>query len=245
MKFFRLPLVALLLVVCSCAFVRHQESSLFEVQTMMSSVVQIKVEISVTAIVEGKELSVEPMGWGGSGVIYDHLGGIISPSHALVLTANHVLEAPAVGSLAPFPLGQLRVDAVKITVASAEGTVCELTPIIVGGTEAHDVAVGEAHCGLGPEAPLAHKLPPLGAKVYAVGHPSGVSTTMVTEGYYSGYYGEYMISSTPIFKGNSGGPVYYNGEIIGLAVRGTSYPDISLIAPLANVLSVVKEAYKH
>lgn len=68
---------------------------------------------------------------------------------------------------------------------------------------------------------------------------------MVTEGYYSGYYGEYMISSTPIFKGNSGGPVYYNGEIIGLAVRGTSYPDISLIAPLANVLSVVKEAYKH
>jgi S1-C subfamily serine protease len=245
MKFFRLPLVALILVVCSCAFVRHQESSLFEVQTMMSSTVQIKVEISVTALVENKEIPVEPMGWGGSGVIYDHLGGIISPSHALVLTANHVLEAPKVGDIEPFPLGQLRVDAVKITVISAEGTVCELTPIIIGGELDKDVAVGEAHCALGPEAPIAHKLPPVGAKVYVVGHPLSVSATMVTEGYFSGWYGKYMIASAPLAKGNSGGPVYYNGEIVGLAVRGTDYPDIALIAPLENLLTVVKQAYKH
>lgn len=233
----------LLFTACSCATVRVQEASLDDVQTMMEPTVQIFVHIAVTAIVGGEEVPLDPIGWSGSGVVYDHKGGIINESHALVLTANHVLEVPKAGTEVPFPLGTLRVDAVLITVKSASGRACELVPVVLGANTDEDVAVGEAQCSLGTaEAPIAHKIPPMGAKVYVVGHPLGIGNTMVTEGFFSGWMDHYMVASAPIAPGNSGGPVYYNGEVIGLAVRGTNYPNMSVIAPLQHILERIMQA---
>lgn len=230
------------LAACACATTGKQVKAEAEVRDMMASVVQIHVEIALTAVVGDQEIPLDPMGWTGSGVIYDRAGGIVSPPHSLVLTANHVLEAPEIGYTEEFPLGVIRVDAVLITVTSADGKTCEMATRVLGVNDHRDVAIGEAMCELGPTAKIADSVPPMGAKVFIVGHPLGFPNTMVTEGYFSGWWNEYMVASAPIVGGNSGGPVFYNGEIVGLAVRGTDrYHNLSIIAPLGQILERIKE----
>lgn len=248
MKLLRTPsalLAALLLTACSCATIGKQARSEADVRQMMDTVVQIHVEIALTAIVAGQEIPLDSLGWTGSGVIYATQGGIVSPAHSMVLTANHVLEAPEVGYTEEFPLGVIRVDAILITVTSNDGKTCELEPKALGVNDHRDVAIGEAQCHLGPSAPIATSVPPIGAKVFIVGHPLGFPNTMVTEGYFSGWWQNYMVSSAPIVGGNSGGPVFYNGEIVGLAVRGTdAYHNLSIIAPLGQIIERVGELLK-
>lgn len=235
--------VALLFTISSCASVgRVQEKSLDDVQVMMASTVQINVHIAMTAIVNGEEIPLDPTGWSGSGVVYAQNGGIISERHSMVLSANHVLDAPHPGDMVPFALGVLRVDAVLITARSADNKTCELKAVALGEDTERDVAVGEAQCELAPAAPIAKHIPPMGAKLYVVGHPLGVPNVMVTEGFFSGWYHKYMIASAPITHGNSGGPVFYDGEIVGLAVRGTDYPNLAIIAPLEQILERVATA---
>lgn len=233
--------LAFVLAACNCATpnLRMTEK---EVQGMMASVVQIQVQIAVTAIPpEGEEVEMPLVSWTGSGVAYESTGGVFSPTHTRILTANHVLEAPKVGDTQTEDGILFRVDAVFMTIKTDDNRTCELQPLMLGVDDFRDVAVGEAYC----EVPLAHlagRLPPVGGKLYVMGHPLGVGNTMVTEGFYSGFMDNYMVASAPIAPGNSGGPVFYNGQVVGLAVRGSNrYDSLSVIAPLEQILLRVQQ----
>lgn len=241
-RFLYAPPVILLLAACGCATTGKQvQASESEVRDMMASVVQINVQIAITAIVAGEEIPVDPVGWSGSGVVYDRTGGLISPPHSMVLTANHVLEVPAIGQEVDFPLGKIRVDAILITVTHDNRT-CELETRALGVNDYRDVAIGEAQCDIADPAPIAKRVPPKGARIVIVGHPLGFPSIIVTEGILSGWWNNYLVASAPIAPGNSGGPVFYNGEIVGLAVRGAPrYPNLSIIAPLGQILERIEE----
>jgi len=82
----------------------------------------------------------------------------------------------------------------------------------------------------------------VGAKVLVTGHPSGHATVIVTEGYVSGWNNGYLITSAPIYPGNSGGALWYEGKIVGVMVRvSEEYIHISLSVPLKEVHERVKD----
>ena len=63
----------------------------------------------------------------------------------------------------------------------------------------------------------------LGETVTAIGHPQGLEFT-VTKGVVSGFrkdgYGtQYIQTDTAISPGNSGGPLFYNGKVVGINTR--------------------------
>lgn len=234
MKLLALALAAF--TACNCATVPSRMSE-HEVRGLMASVVQIEVQIVVTAVTpDGEEVEMPLISWTGSGVAYENVGGIFSPTHARILTANHVLSTPKVGDKEMEDGILFRVDGVMMTIKTDDNRTCELQPLVLGVDDFRDVAIGEANCYV-PTARIAHKLPPIGGKLYVMGHPLGIGNTMVTEGFYSGFMDNYMVASAPIAPGNSGGPVFYDGEVVGLAVRGSSrYDSLSVIAPLEQIM---------
>lgn len=213
---------------------------------MMASTVRVKVEIDETPIKKNGKPNGETIkdGWTGSGVVYDKKG-----DKSLILSANHVLETPAVGSIKEdkidflgmeMSLGKFRVDAVKITVDTFDGRTCNAKVLALGHSDERDTATAEVDCDAGRVAPIATSTPARGEKVFISGHPMGIPLAMVTEGYVSGPMkidaGTFTLVSGAAFGGNSGGPVFYNGEVIGLLVRGVrTYPHISLVTPLEQV----------
>ncbi len=220
---------------------------------MMESTVQVHVEIKATLFQEDEESGQTKTkeiedGWVGSGVVYENDG-----SRSLILSANHVLETPAVGSIEDLKinffgmeinLGKKRIDSVKITMSTSEGRTCNLTPLELGHDDWRDTATAVADCDAGRVARISKSTPARGEKVYVSGHSLGVPLALVTEGYVSGFWhiddelGTYLMVSAGAAGGNSGGPVFYNGEVIGLLVRGTPrYPNISLVTPLESVLT--------
>jgi S1-C subfamily serine protease len=228
--------------------------------SMMDSTVQIHVDIKATMISgdededagvsRSQETQIED-GWVGSGVVYDKTDGRLSGVRSRILSANHVLETPAVGSVEDIvinflgieiPLGKRRIDSVKITMSNSSGRVCSVKVLKLGDRETGDVATAEADCDAGRVARIGGAVPVAGEKVFVVGHPEGVPLAMVTEGYVAGWMDGYLLTSAPAWGGNSGGPVFYNGEVIGLLVRGSrEYPHITLTVPLESVLRRIAE----
>lgn len=216
---------------------------------MMATTVQVHVDIKATMVTDsdGKPSNEDASdGWVGSGVIYDKVDG-----DSMILTANHVLETPEVGSVETLKvdfmgmemiLGERRIDAVDITITTFDGRTCNLKPLVLGVSDTRDTATAVADCDAGRIAKIATATPGRGEKVYVSGHPMGVPLAMVTEGYVSGSMDGYLLISAGAYGGNSGGPVFYNGEVIGLLVRGSrSYTNISLVVPLESVRLRISE----
>lgn len=218
---------------------------------MMESTVLIQVDIKATLFrldKDSRETNVEPIeeGWTGSGVVYQNDGTL-----SLILTANHVLETPKVGETVDFtinffgvsiPIGKKRIDEVKISLKTVDGRICNLEPLVLGVDDHRDVATGVADCDAGRVAPIAKSVPARGEKIYISGHPLGVPLPIVTEGYFSGVMENYLLVSAGAYGGNSGGPVFYQGHVIGLLVRGSrEYPNISLVTPLEQVLLRIQD----
>ena len=85
--------------------------------------------------------------------------------------------------------------------------------------------------------------PGMGEKVFVSGYPAGVTLPILTEGFVSGWSDGYVMTSAPAFSGNSGGPVFYKGKLIGLLVRtSTRYPHITLAASLQDCLKRIEES---
>jgi S1-C subfamily serine protease len=222
---------------------------------MMDTTVQVHVDIKATMFRENEETGQTETkeiddGWVGSGVVYENDG-----KTSKILSANHVLETPAVGSVEDVKinflgmelnLGKKRIDSVKITVTTNQGRTCNVKPLVLGVSDYRDVATAEVDCDAGRVAKIGHATPAQGEKVFVSGHPLGVPLPMVTEGYVSGIWnladdeedlGKFLLVSAGAYGGNSGGPVFHNGEVIGLLVRGSrAYPNISLVTPLEQVL---------
>ncbi len=217
---------------------------------MMNSVVLINVTIAVTNLEQPSDMSggdlVEVPGevkWSGSGVVYKNFSASNGDKHSLILTANHVLETPAIGSIEDIEVeflgmkinqGKRRIESVLITATTENGQICLLEPLRMGDNELADVATGEVYCEAGSAAVIATSNPVKGEKVFVVGHPQGIKNTIVTEGYVSGTDEDgFLVLSAPAWGGNSGGPVFHDGKVIGLLVRGSrAYHHITMVTPL-------------
>lgn len=257
MKFGTVVLILALTQCASSGNIAPEPTAATSVVEMMDSSIQIHVKIQATLILEDDEdkdniveMPVED-GWVGSGVVYDKSSGKLGPVHSRILSANHVLETPKVGSEktifleffgVQIPLGRLRIDSVQIVANNADGKVCNVEPLVLGSSDQHDVATAEIDCDIGRVAKIGSMAPSKGDKVTVVGYPLGVPLPVVTDGVVSGWLDGYLLTSAPAYGGNSGGAVFYNGEVIGLLVRGSrDYPHITLTTSLEEILTRIHE----
>lgn len=221
---------------------------------LMSSAVRIHVTVEYTQIKNSKNKTVSvpsKQSWSGSGVVYDKTDRSKGSVRSRILSANHVLETPVIGSVEDMEvsflgmkinLGQRRVDAVKFELQTADGRICNLKPLALGSSDQHDTATAEADCDAGRVAELASAMPVMGERVFVAGYSLGVKIPMLTDGYVSGWMDGYLLTSAPAYGGNSGGPVFHNGKVIGLLVRGSpAYPHLTLTASLEECLRRIAE----
>lgn len=239
------PLVMFAVGCCNPAAALRSERDLIVEE--LDSTVQIIVEVAGTLRVkdpgtgEDVELPVEAA-WVGSGVVYGKTLGLTGPIQSKILTAHHVLDAPKVGDVIQGPLGPVTIDAVLMTVRTRAGKTCELTPLVLGESTTEDVATGMADCDAGRVAEIASEVPAVGSRIIVTGHPQGVFPAIITEGFVSGWMNGYLMVSAGVYGGNSGGPVWYDGKVVGLLVRGSvKYHHISLVVPLQAVLDRIEQ----
>jgi S1-C subfamily serine protease len=139
-------------------------------------------------------------------------------------------------------MGKRRVDAVKIELQTADGRTCNVKVLTLGSTDQHDTATAEADCDAGRVAELATAMPVMGERIFVSGYSLGVTLPMLTEGYVSGMMDGYLLTSAAAYGGNSGGPVFHNGKVIGLLVRGSrEYTNLTLTATLEECLRRIAE----
>lgn len=241
----------LLLTSCSCVGVQVRPGE-SDVRDMMDTTVQIEVQVAATVYILNKDsgLTMEiTEGWVGSGVVYEKSLGLLEPVKSKILTANHVLEAPPVGTEVEIELGPMKIpailhiDAVMMTVKTRGGRTCSLEPIALGVSDQNDVATGLADCDAGQVAKIADSVPPAGAEVFVSGHPLGIGGAIVTSGWVSGWWNGYLLISAGAAPGNSGGPIFYDGKVVSLLVRGAPrYPNISLGVPLKVIQERIGES---
>lgn len=230
------------------------------VRDMMDSTVFVEVAIKQTPLTEEtdpdrkvtriKEGEQELTGWSGSGVVYDKRI-TVNGMESLILTAEHVLDVPAVGSVQTNHFEFLgmdfsetyRIDSVDISIKTNDGRVCSMTPLKHGVIDYRDVATGLAFCNAGRVAPLAEHAPEQGDSVIVVGYPEGFEKPIATIGYLGGITSDgYQAVSAGAWGGNSGGPAFVNGEVVGLLVRGSrEYHHIGLLVPLSEVWARVEQ----
>lgn len=251
-----LSFVLMLLVACaSPAYAAKQQMREVTVGDMMESTVLL--EITVNEIVLEKDpkskdssrLIEKPRKkeWSGTGFVYSKTDGKAGPVRSRILTASHVVKTPKAGSkykneLTFFGMKtgvfeDVKIDSVSIIAKTHDGGQCSVKVLQEGPGELpwpKDVATAEVNCDAGRVAQIAKQLPPRGSKVLVIGHPMGLDEIIVTEGYTGIWTTDGMLSlSAPIMGGNSGGPVFHNGQVIGMATRVIAqYHHASLSVPL-------------
>jgi S1-C subfamily serine protease len=217
---------------------------------MMASAVRIQVTIKSTIIYTDRngdihEAPAQNEGWMGSGVVYDKTDRSKGPVRSRILSANHVLETPAVGSVIGDParlFGAKRIESVDIKLQTADGRMCNVKVLALATSDTHDVATAEADCDAGRIAELGTAEPVMGQRVFICGFPLGVFLPMLTEGYVAGWMDGYLLTSAPAYGGNSGGPVFHDGKVVGLLVRGSrEYPHLTLTVALEECLRRIAE----
>ncbi len=221
---------------------------------MMSSAVRLQVTVQYTQFSETDNQSIQKPdteSWSGSGVVYDKTNFKDGAVRSRILSANHVLETPIVGTIEDnsitflgieIALGKRRVDNVKIELQTADGRTCNVKVLALGSSDEHDTATAEADCDAGRVAKLATAIPVMGEKVFVAGYPLGVTLPLLTEGYVSGWLDGFLLTSAAAYGGNSGGPVFYNGKVIGLLVRGSrDYPNLTEVVSLEDCLRRIAE----
>jgi S1-C subfamily serine protease len=108
-----------------------------------------------------------------------------------------------------------------------------------------DLSLLRASCPL-PSAQLSKTPAQPGDKVIATGYPLGSPFVIATDGYVSTLMDisesvKLLAFSAPIASGNSGGPLWLNGQVVGIVVRGhVTYHHISLATPLEAILEFLK-----
>lgn len=99
--------------------------------------------------------------------------------------------------------------------------------------------------GAHPPLPLDDELPAIGSTVQAIGYPLGGEQQSITEGIvsrveFTGYYyntaGLRVQVDTPLNRGNSGGPVVQNGQVVGVVFSGVERAEnIGYVIPIEEV----------
>lgn len=224
---------------------------------MMSSTVRVDITVRYTTYTESEKdaatvTDTDTEEWTGSGVVYEKTDRKNGPIRSRILTADHVVDVPVVGTVEDdtvsflgmeFSHGKRHVDSVKIEIQTADGRTCDDVKVLTRGSdETHDVAVIETACDAGLVAELATAVPVMGEKVFISGYPLGIELPVLTEGYVSGWVDGYLLTSAAAYGGNSGGPVFYDGKVVGLLVRGSrEYPHLTLSVGIEECLRRISE----
>lgn len=237
----RMRLSALLFLTLSLLFPLGGCASKTEVADMLDSTVQVTVRVEGDNQVSGDHVS---GGGRGSGVVYEKASKHGGPVHSRILTAHHVLGEYKVGDVIQTFYGPVKITAVKVEILTHHGQTCPAEVVVNDGDLAFDdAAIIEASCDAGRPARIASDLPPEGSRVFVSGHPNGIEIAIVTEGYTSSPYGDWVVISAPAAHGNSGGPVFYNGEVVGLLIRGMDdYPMFSIMESVGHLQDKIDEA---
>lgn len=251
-----LALSLFLLTIC-CAHKRIGSKPDLTPADMLDSVVRIEVNLEQVVLDreekgKGKHKRVQivehprPQAWIGSGFVYAKGEG-----KSFIVSASHVLATPKVGEVVAEPVlffgteisrVSVRTESVKITATTNTGKVCNVKVLKLGGAGTDDVATAELDCDAGRVAQVASVTPKRGSRVIMIGFPTGVAVPVITEGFVAGWNDGYLVTSSPAFPGNSGGPVFYNGQVIGVLCRvTTSYHHITHVSPLVEVLKRIAE----
>lgn len=210
-------ILAVLLVALLAACTRTVREDPSQLERSMRQTVQ--VDLTVTGEI-GDET--QDVGVLGSGVVLaaDDLVG-----RSIVVTASHVVDI--------HPPDNVKVVGVKVTVKSLSGRVCPAE--VIYNDEPTDLALLYVFCVAGEPATIRFEPPSVGNLVYVVGapkgwHPDGIFAA--TEGRVLGWEdGGAVVSSTVVMPGNSGGGLFYDGQLIGIVVRGWMGGYVSFSVP--------------
>lgn len=116
------------------------------------------------------------------------------------------------------------VGAINVAFDYTGKVLCRATPVKVDEDE--DVALLRTHCDLPVRAPIGTSEPVMGTRATVTGYPLGVNFPVKTDGYLTtavktqGLSYNKQVLSAPTVGGNSGGPVWVNGEVVGIVSVG-------------------------
>lgn len=210
----------------------------------------VMVETKITGVMAHSQEK-QVVGGHGSGVVYGDKftlddGTVVSR----VLTAAHVVEQPAIGGLLPVPDVDddlMVVTETDVMVRSWNGEEC-LT-IVAAYEPKLDLATLLVNCDL-PSATIATINPQIGSRLLATGFPRRWGVMMITEGFWSGVRAdpahevrELAVTSVPVAPGSSGGPLWYHGQVVGIA-RGidSQFEHMSLFVPANEIQELMESA---
>lgn len=236
-------LVVLFLGTCCRTGDPHWRTPLTSPAHEMSSSVQLVIQTDEMAMVlsadGGVNTTAKRATWLGSGTIYE-----TQAAKTRFLSASHVLEHVDPGeSITQLSNGDVVVKRVTISALaySVYGASCPFKVLALGDHADGDVAVGEASCDLGPAANLGVE-PLSGFKVISVSHPLGEPLPIVTDGYVSGTENNFLVTSTPIAPGSSGGGLFYDGKLVGVLVRVLEFDHVARSVRLETIKKRISEA---
>lgn len=255
-----LSLLFVLLLGCASTGTFSEPHRAYQVSDMMASTVKI------FAVVKYQQVLSSDPGAGtppilspeidsekhvGSGVVYARRTWPL-PVTSRILTANHVLDVPTVGEIVNRPVKfagitieelKYQVVAVELTAITYDDQVCALVPLTKGDNEDGDVVTAELDCDAGVPVQVADAEPKPGDKVFIVGHPLGIPVPLVTEGYLAGVSpNNFLVSSAPASTGNSGGAMFFRGQIVGILTRvASAYDHITFSVRPEKIRARIKE----
>lgn len=134
----------------------------------------------------------------GSGFFFDDKGHILTCSHVVESSNNHLyIEIPSEGS------HQYKVVVVGI---------CPFFDIAVLRVKGYK---NPSYCKLDADTNIK-----AGMETYAIGYPLGQDNLKITKGIISGQQYNFVQTDASINPGNSGGPLVYNNKVIGINAAG-------------------------
>ncbi|GEM_PF-1576718 len=155
--------------------------------------------------------------WIGSGVIIEK-----ADNKYIILTNEHVT-----GFIDMYKADSLpHISKYEIAITMPDGKTCLAEKIFLNEDfKDYALLIVDGSVGNYQTIPLSDAIPPQGAKVFAMGHPKGLSYSF-TSGVLSAMrsydkYGEVIQIDAPINPGNSGGPLLdERGRLIGINTMG-------------------------
>lgn len=233
-------LFALVVVLAtSCAGTHPPKERVTDPIIALQSTVKVynTMTLRMPGIAEAPERSIA-----GSGVVlYQEARGFTT--HTLIATAKHACEGPRMP--AEMKAVGVTVEA-KFVVERMDGAKFGATIVYLAPHS--DLCFLNVATLVARPAKLANGYPKHGDRVLWTGAPRGLwsgtgHVGVVSEGLYSGistsdFPEPYMVFSGTAVPGNSGGPIWFKGEVIGILVAtATPYGVLVLGVPLAVVLA--------
>lgn len=242
-------LAALFILTMGCAQPRPiADPILDEASVVLGST--IKVHNQVTVHLMGEDIAKAISGSGS--IVFQELRSN-HQHHTLILTAKHVCDHPSEDDMPDSMKVAGATLSVLYTIEKQDGT--KFQAYMVHAGEATDLCFLDVPILVARPVILAKEQPSIGAPVLWVGAPGGVwggngGVGVITDGRYSGiemtrFHEPLAVLSGVAIGGNSGGPVFYRGQLVGVLIAtATKQGILALAVPLSTVKAELPHALK-